>query len=317
MIYAEDLNGGPRPTLKTTNTLTGPEAGVAVIPFPPPPSRPLSVATLGGFAPGTPHFTEAAANCPDASKIGTVKIDAPGVVDHPLEGVVYLATPRRNPFNAFLAFYVSIDDPQSGVAFKLPGLLEPDPSTGRLTATISELPQLPFEDLQLEFFKGTGALLKTGIACGAYTVSADLTPWTAPINAVTAEDAFTIDAGAGAGACVADEASAPKTPSFEAGSFEPTGGAYSPFTLKLARQDGTQRLSGIEATLPRGLIAKLAGIPYCSDAALAAAAAKSGEAERAGSSCSAASRVGSVDIGAGAGPTPVLPSGHRLPRRSV
>ena len=178
VIFAEDL-AGPQPTLTATNTLTGPEAGVSVIPFPPPPSRPLSVATLGGFAPGTPHFTEAAANCPDASKIGTVKIDAPGIVDHPLEGIVYLATPRRNPFNAFLAFYISVDDPQSGVVFKLPGLLEPDPSTGRLTATISELPQLPFEDFQLELFKGTGALLKTGIACGAYTVSAELTPWTA------------------------------------------------------------------------------------------------------------------------------------------
>jgi hypothetical protein len=308
VIYAEELNGdrGPRPTLKSTNTLTGLGAGVSVsvIPPPPPLPRPLSVATLGGFAPGTPHFTEAAANCPDASKIGTVRIDAPGLVDHPLEGTAYLATPHRNPFNAFLAFYISVNDPQSGVVFKLPGLLEPDPSTGRLTATISELPQLPFADLQLEFFKGTGSLLKTGIDCGAYTVSAELTPWTAPINAVTAEDAFTIEAGAGAGPCVNDEASAPKTLSFEAGSFEPTGGAYSPFTLKLVRQDGTQRLSGIEATLPKGLIAKLAGIPYCSDAALAAAAAKNGRAERAGSSCPAASRVGGIDIAAGAGPTP-------------
>ena len=306
VIYAEDLNGGPRPTLKYTSTLTGDpnKTGVAVIPFPPPPPRPLSVATLGGFPPGTPHFTEAAADCPDASKIGTVKIDAPGLVDHPLEGVVYLATPHQNPFDSLLAFYISVNDPQSGVSFKLPGLLEADPGTGRLTATLPELPQLPFESLRLELFKGTGALLKTGIACGANTVSAELTPWTAPANAVTAEDEFTINAGAGAGACVTDEASAPGAPSFEAGSFEPTGGAYSPFTLKLARQDGTQRLSGIDTTLPRGLIAKLAGIPYCSDAALAAAAAKSGEAEQSGSSCPAASRVGGVNIGAGAGPTP-------------
>ena len=189
------------------------------------------------------------------------------------------------------------------MVFKLPGLLEPDPSTGRLTATISELPQLPFEDLQLEFFKGTGALLKTGIACGAYTVSAELTPWTGrqpPLSRPKMPSPWS--AGAAAGDCVQDEGSAPKAPTFEAGTFEPTGGAYSPFTLKLARQDGTQRLSGIEATLPKGLIAKLAGIPYCSDAALAAAAAKSGRAERAGSSCSLASRVGSVDIAPAPGP---------------
>ncbi len=308
VIFAEDL-AGAQPTLTTTSTLTGPEAGVGVVPVPPPPFRALSVATLGGFAPGTPHFTEAATNCPDASKIGTVRLDAPAVVGHPLEGTVYLATPNRNPFNSFLAFYISINDPESGVVIKLPGRFEPDPKTGRLTATISEFPQLPFEDFQLEFFKGTGALLKTGIACGAYTVNAELTPWTAS-SVVDVDDAFTIEAGAAAGPCVKNEASAPDTPTFEAGTFEPTGGAYSPLTLKLARQDGTQRLAAFDTTLPKGLIARLAGTPYCSDAALASARAKSGRQELAGSSCPAASRVGSVNIGAGAGPTPFYLPGN-------
>ena len=101
------------------------------------------------------------------------------------------------------------------------------------------------------------------------------------------DDSFAIESGAAAGPCVKSEGSAPNTPTFEAGTFEPTGGAYSPLTLKLTRQDGTQRLSAIDATLPKGLFAKLAGIPYCSDAALAAAAAKTGREEQAGSSCAA------------------------------
>ena len=173
------------------------------------------------------------------------------------------------------------------------------------------MPQLPFEDLRFEFFRGATAPFKTGIACGTFRVNADLTPWTAPASVVAhSNDAFTIEKGAGAGACVKDEPSAPNTPTFEAGTFEPTGGVYSPFTLKLARLDGTQQLSGIDTTLPKGLLARLAGIPYCSDAALASAAAKSGRQELAAPSCPAASRVGAINVGAGAGPTPFYLPGN-------
>jgi hypothetical protein len=55
---------------------------------------------------------------------------------------------------------------------------------------------------------------------------------------------------------------------------------------------------------PRGLVAKLAGTAICSDAALAAAATKSGVAEQASPSCPATARVGEVHIAAGAGPAP-------------
>ncbi len=308
--FAEDL-AGAQPTLTASSSLTGPEAGVNIVPLPPAPSRSLSVATIGGIAPGTPQFSEAPAACPETSKIGTVRIDSPTLIDHPLEGVIYLATPRQNPFNSLLAFYISVSDPQSGVVLKLPGLIQPDPQTGRLTVTLPEFPQLPFEDLQLELFKGSAASLKTGIACGSYDVETDMTPWTAPASVVAHPgDAFVIEKGAGAGSCVRDEASAPNSPSFGAGTFEPTGGLFSPFTLKLTRQDGTQQLSSIDTALPKGLFAKLAGVPYCSDAALAAAAARSGKEEQNSPSCPAASRVGGVDVGAGAGPTPYYVQGN-------
>jgi hypothetical protein len=256
------------------------------------------------------HFTPDPANCPDASKLGTVEIESPAVIDHPLKGSVYLATPHQNPFNSLLAIYITVDDPKSGVVVKLPGLVEADPKTGQLTATVSEAPQLPFEDLTLEFFKGALAPLKTGIACGASEVTTEMVPWSYPEGAIAEPgDSFTIDHGAGGGACAKDEAATPNTPSFEAGTLEPVAGAYSPFTLKLTRADGTQQLTGIDTTLPKGLLAKLAGVPYCSDAALAAARAKDGKAEQASSSCPAASQVGTVTVGAGAGPTPFYAQG--------
>ena len=156
VIFAEDL-AGPQPTMSATSSLSGPGAGVSVVPVPPPPPHELSVATLGGVAPGTARFTEGAGECPDSSKIGTARIDAPAVVGHPLEGIVYLATPHQNPFDSLLAFYISVNDPQSGVVTKLPGLIEADPQTGRLTMTISEMPQLPFENISFELFKGSTA----------------------------------------------------------------------------------------------------------------------------------------------------------------
>jgi hypothetical protein len=88
-----------------------------------------------------------------------------------------------------------------------------------------------------------------------------------------------------------------------AGTTSSAAGQSSPFVLRLDRADGEQELSSLEATLPKGLAAKFVGIPYCSDAALAAAASRSGKAEQAAPSCPA-SRIGSVTVGAGPGTNP-------------
>jgi hypothetical protein len=61
----------------------------------------------------------------------------------------------------------------------------------------------------------------------------------------------------------------------------------------------------VEITLAPGMTGRLAGIPYCSEGALAAAAANAGEAEEATSSCPAKSLVGSATINAGTGPAPL------------
>jgi hypothetical protein len=53
------------------------------------------------------------------------------------------------------------------------------------------------------------------------------------------------------------------------------------------------------------LTGKLAGIPYCPESAIAAAGQRPGVAEAASPSCPAASRVGSVIVGAGAGNHPI------------
>jgi hypothetical protein len=86
---------------------------------------------------------------------------------------------------------------------------------------------------------------------------------------------------------------------------KPDAGAFSAFQMNTTRQDGEQELKGVEVTLPPGLTAKLAGVTYCPESALAAAAANSGAAEAASPSCPASSLIGSASVLSGTGSAPI------------
>jgi hypothetical protein len=77
----------------------------------------------------------------------------------------------------------------------------------------------------------------------------------------------------------------------------------------MTRSDGQQELKGIDITLPPGATAKLAGVPYCPPSAIAAAAARTGAAERTKSSCPDKSQIGVASIATGSGPSPLQISG--------
>ena len=76
--------------------------------------------------------------------------------------------------------------------------------------------------------------------------------------------------------------------------------------LKLQRDDGTARFRGLTVALPKGLLGKLAGVPYCAETALAGvpSAEGTGAAQVASPSCPAASQVGTASVDAGAGTSP-------------
>jgi uncharacterized repeat protein (TIGR01451 family) len=248
--------------------------------------------------------------CPDASRVGTVEVDSP-LVDHTLPGSIYIASPHDNPFDSLLAIYVVVNDPASGVLIKLPGHVIADPQTGRLRTIFDENPQLPFSKFKLDFFGGATAPLRTPSTCGEYTTTSEMTPWSAPDSGppATTTDTYAIDKGPGR-ACATSANALPSEPFFDAGTVSPIAGKYSPFVLNLRRDDGTQTFSAIDLTPPPGLLGKLAGTPYCPEAALAAAASKSGNAEKASPSCPSASKVGTVTVGAGAGPAPYYAQGN-------
>jgi hypothetical protein len=255
---------------------------------------------------------EAGVGCPEASKLGTLVARTP-LLEEAIEGSVFLAAPHDNPFDSLLALYIVAKAPERGVLVKQAGLVEADPTTGQLTTTFDNLPPLPYSSFELGLREGPRAPLITPQACGEYNTVAKLYPFSAPGSPVERAVPFKITAGAGGGACAATEAQQPNRPSFEAGTAAPVAAAFSPFVFRVGRQDGDQRFSSVQATLPVGLLGKLAGIPYCSDAAIAVAASRTqeggGSAEIASPSCPATSQVGTVNVSAGAGSQPYVVQG--------
>jgi hypothetical protein len=230
--------------------------------------------------------------CPDASKIGSVTIDTPLLSDD-LEGEVYLAEQRKNPFGSLMALYLTAAGP--GVQLKLPGRVDVDPATGRITTTFDDLPQLPFNSMHLHLKGGPRAPLTTPGSCGDHRTEAEFTSWSG--KTVSTGSRFTI-----AGSC-----SGGFKPSISAGATNPIAGSASPFRLRIARDAGDQKLGAFDLTLPPGQLARLRGIPYCSDVALAGISTAEGAAaaEIAHPTCPAASQVGKVLVGAGAGSNPL------------
>jgi hypothetical protein len=241
--------------------------------------------------------TTADATCPDSSKIGKVEVETP-LLDESLTGSVYLAKQFDNPFDSLLAMYIVAKG--SGVNVKLAGKIEVGPD-GTLTTRFTDQPQTPFSHLHVELKSGPRAPLVNPSRCGTHTVAASLAPWsgTAPVEL---SSPFELSQGPGGGPCPEDGFD----PKLSAGTSSPLGGAFSPFGLRLTREDGTRVLTGLSATLPEGLLGKLAGVSYCPESALASisGAEGAGAAWLSSPACPPNSLLGRLTVGAGAGPSP-------------
>jgi hypothetical protein len=268
---------------------------------------PAQIGMLTSVGETPPHFSRARPQCPEASKIGTVELSTP-LLDHPLPGALYVAQPYRNPFGTLLGAYVVIDSPDDGIVAKLAGRTIADPDTGQLTVTFTENPQLPVSSFKVKLFGGPRAAFRTPSTCGTYTTTSVQAPWSGNPPAHT-ENSFQVTRGANGRPCVATEAQMPNQPGFDAGTATPLAATYSPFFMRLTRNDGEQQMKALDLTLPPGVTGKLAGVATCTDAAIAAAKSKSGATELASPSCSAGSEIGKVEAGAGAGPYPYYTTG--------
>jgi hypothetical protein len=245
--------------------------------------------------------------CPPASKIGTVAIDTPPLPDGSLTGNVYLGRQlSRDPSSGQeYRIFVDAESARYGISVRLIGNVSADPQTGQLTTTFAENPQVPFSSFRLQFDGGPKATLTSPPTCGPSRTTTEMTPWSGNPPATPSDGkGFTLTSAPGGGACAKSLGERPFAPTFGAHTANPKGGAYSPFAVDLTRADGNQELKGVEVYLPPGLTAKLAGVRYCPEATIAAAAANSGVAEAANPSCPSSSLVGSASVAAGSGPEP-------------
>jgi hypothetical protein len=252
-----------------------------------------SQAQVGVTSKSPLHFNLDDVTCPESSKVGTVEIATPLLPD-PIDGSLYLARQSDNPFDSLLSGYLIAKG--QGLLIKLAGRFDLDPSTGQVTATFDNNPQQPFSELQLHFQSGSRAPLVTPTSCGTYVSEAEFVSWGGQVKNTTS--AFEITKGPNGGPCPNGEFD----PKLTAGTTNPVAGGSSPFVFRLTREDGEENIAGIETTLPKGVLAKLAGVSLCADAL-----AGSGD-------CPASSQVGTVTVGAGSGSTPVfLPQPGKTP----
>jgi hypothetical protein len=234
--------------------------------------------------------TEDPVGCPSGSKIGTAKVTTP-LLSGPLEGAVYVGEPLPNdPYRIFVVIE------GFGLSIRLEGTVHADESTGQLTATFDNNPQLPFSDLQLHFFGGPEAALSNPSNCGTATTTSELTPWSGgpggtPVANPSSSFNVSFD---GHGAPCPPR---PFAPAFSAGSQSTQAAAFSPFTLTLTRTDQDQDLEGITVHTPAGLLGMLSKVSLCP------------EPQAAQGVCGPESLIGSATIGSGPGPYPFLLGG--------
>jgi hypothetical protein len=242
--------------------------------------------------------------CPESSKLGTLTAESP-LLEEPIEGAVYLGTPLKNRFGTLVSLYLIASAPQRGVLIKQAGRVDIDQATGQLTTTFDGLPPLPYSNFKLQLREGPRAPLTMPTACGTYSTTAKLYPFSEPEAAKVRTAPFTISAGPEGGGCVGSEAQLANRPSFEAGTQTPMASLYSPFVLKLSRGESSQRFRALNVTLPPGLTGRLAGITECTGAQIAQAESRrnpgEGALEQASPSCPSSSEVGTVTVGAGSG----------------
>jgi hypothetical protein len=217
--------------------------------------------------------------CPAASRIGTVSFATPLLGT--LGGTVAFGEPRGGAYRLL----VEVDD--AGVRLDLVGTVSLDPRTGRITTVFDELPQVPFTSFALAFQGGDRAVLANPATCGAYELTARLTPWS---GGAVATPAASFEIGG--------ECGVPFAPSLAVAVENTSAGRPAgAVTIDITRPDGNQELRRVTTELPPGLAGSIGGIEICPE-------------DRANAgTCPEASRLGSVSALAGPGGAPVALSG--------
>ncbi len=274
----------------------------------------LGECTDAQFRKGERNYDNA---CPANSKIGSVTIESPPL-ERPLTGDIYVGTQKSSNPESGEEFRILVEakEPEEGIDVRLVGNTAANATTGQLTTTFDEkevgdlagalpegLPQVPFTSVKLKF-DGPNLVLTSPSTCST-EANGKMEPWARPGEEVPVSSKLTLSSDPGGGSCPTSLGARKFTPAYSAASDSTEAGKFSPFKVVIARNDGQQEIKAVNVTLPKGLVGRLAGIPYCGEAEIAAAAASSGKAQQAHPSCSSKSAIGSVTTLSGTGVKPL------------
>jgi hypothetical protein len=238
----------------------------------------------------------AAGGCSATSKVATVSVNAPGIPPGALSGGLYVGSQKSEAPESgeeYRVFLVA-DAPTYGVGLRLEGHVKANKTTGQLTAVFADNPQVPYEDIVVKFNGGARAPLANPLACGAATPAGSLTPYSGEASKAASATGFTV----GSGSAAPCPSPLPFALSQSTVNSTAKAGAYTSFTLNLARNDGQQYLSQVRTVLPAGLLGAIPSVPLCK------------EPQAAQGACPVASEIGTVKASAGSGSEPYAFAGH-------
>ncbi|HEU4905052.1 MAG TPA: hypothetical protein VFT19_02915 [Solirubrobacterales bacterium] len=261
----------------------------------------LNACTDAQFKKGTDDPIE----CPAASRIGSIEVETPAL-DQDLGGDVYVGQPLNNDPSSgdqFRVFLHAFND-RYGVNVRLIGNVFPNLDTGQLTVVVPNNPQAPFSSFKVNVDGGPTGALTTPDTCGPHTTTAQFTPWSRPGEQVPPQSGnpqFSLTTLPTGGPCPATLADRPFEPYFASAPTLYKAGEFTEFRLDVVRQNGNQEVKRVDVKLPPGMVAKLRGLEYCSQADINAAGLRSGASVIAEPACPDSSFVGTAEISVGSG----------------
>lgn len=131
--------------------------------------------------------------CPAGSKIGSFAAAVLGT-EEPLQGDLYFGG-ATSP-DAYGLFLIAAG---GGIDLRLQASLEYEEATGSWGIALSDLPQLPFEELEVQFADEPGLFIAPW-ECGSFAAAADLTPWSGS-PAVHVTSGLKVETGPEGGPC--------------------------------------------------------------------------------------------------------------------
>lgn len=195
-------------------------------------------------------------NCPEGSLVGGLQVESP-MVHHLLPGKVYLALPEAGDTEAIARlFMVGEYGPQpDDLRAKFEARVISDPQTGRLSATLANLPPQPVREITITFRGGDAPVMRQPRSCGVTNGVGHFRSTARPDEVTESVAAYTVDRN-----CELADRFAP-TAAIHTASTQ--AGASTALSTVFAVPGGHQELSSLRFTMPPGLLGKLTASAQC------------------------------------------------------